>query len=295
MRYLKFACVLLTCAAFVHAEDSAEVFRFKLTLTNRADMEIDGKRHKVGTETVINYRRQRQGHDVNVICDSIAVKNTSDGATAYEGYMDRTKTVFTGPNNKKQEITTEQDAALRKTLEASFGTILAKLELDDDGADAKKSINNDPAAKDFVASGMVTNCLLFHAAYPADKPKWTRAIEYSMLGGGAATGELTYEKQADAASNTGSPGDSSEHLPTVKVTGTLKAPYLRDSFGRIMARNIQVEIQGQQTFDPATKEWISGTHTATVVFSLQDGDRGATAAKSVTEIRLERIGEAKRK
>ena len=283
---------MVCCGAL--AADDAETFRFRLTMTGHTDMELDGKRHKIGTETVILYRRMRQGHDVNVVCDSVAVKNSSDGAVSYEGYMDRVKTIFTGQNGKKQELTAEQDPALRKTLEASFGTILAKLELNDDGAPAKQTINNHPAAKDFVASGMVTNCLLFHAPYSTDasKQKWTRAIEYSMLGGGAATGELTYEKQPDSPSETGSGGDKQ---PSVKVTGSLKAPTLRDSYGRIMARNVQVDIAGQQTFDLATKEWLAGTLTATVNFSLQDGDRGATTAKSATEIKLERVGDGKKK
>jgi hypothetical protein len=218
------------------------------------------------------------------------VKNTSDGVTSYEGAMDRQKAMFTVPGGKKQTTTAESDPALKKTLEASFGPAIAKLELDDSGVETKKTVTSDPAAKDFVASGMVTNCLLFHAPYPADKATWSRPIEYSMLGGGAATGELAYEKLPD------SPGDSgSEKQPSVKVTGAIKAPIVRDSAGRIMARNIQMDIQGQQTFDLATKEWIAGSHTATMTFALPDGDRGLTAAKCVMEIKLERVGDAKKK
>jgi len=195
-RRVAFLVVVAFCVPAC-AEDGAEALRFRLTMTGRAELELDGKRHKIGSETVINYRHLRQGHDISVVCDSVAVKNTSDGAVSYEGYMDRAKTIFTGQNGKKQELTTDQDPALKKTLEASFGTILAKLELDDDGGVLKQKVNNDPAAKDFVASGMVTNCLLFHAPYPAGKEKWARKIEYSMLGGGTATGELTYEKQPE--------------------------------------------------------------------------------------------------
>ncbi len=291
---VSYLLVVLFCA-WARAEDGAEALRFRLTMTGRAEMELDGKRHKIGTETIVNYRHLRQGHDVNVVCDSVAVKNSSDGSVSYEGYMDRVKTIFTGQNSKKQELTADQDPALKKTLEASFGTVLAKLELDDDGAIAKQKVNSDPAAKDFVASGMVTNCLLFHAPFPAGKEKWTRNIEYSMLGGGTATGVLTYEKQPDAAASSTSPGDAgSERQPSVKVSGTLKAPFIRDSYGRIMARNVEVELQGQQTYDLAAKEWIAGVHTATVVFTLQDGDHGATAAKSVTEIKFERL-DAKKK
>jgi hypothetical protein len=283
------AVLLLVCSV-AFSEDDAEVFRFRLTMSGHTDMELDGKRHKVGSETVINYVRRRQGHDVNVICESVAVKNTTDGTVSYEGAMDRQKASFTVPGGKKQFASADSDPALKKTLEASFGPAIAKLELDDNGVETKKSITSDPAAKDFVASGMVTNCLLFHAPYPADKPTWSRAIEYSMLGGGSAIGELNYEKLP------ASPGDSpNDKQAAVKVIGVIKAPIVRDSAGRIMARNIQMDIQGQQTYDLATKEWIAGAHTATMTFALPDGDRGLTAAKCVLEIKLERVSEPKKR
>ena len=280
---------LFICAAAVIAAEP-QSNEFKLTISGQTEFESDGKKHKVGMETVVRYIRRREGRSVQIVCQTLAVKHWSDGQLTAEGTLDREKMSFTGPDGKRQQQSAANEPELKKTLEASFGTVLAKLELDEDGAEIKQTITGDANAKDVLENGVVTHCLLFHAAFPRDKNSWTRTLEYSAPGGGAATGELKYEKIDNSSYE-----PAAKDQKTVKVSGALTAPVVRDTARRIMSRNVKMEIQGEQTFDTALQEWTSGSHTATVVYPMQDGDRGATTAKCVMTIRLERVVEDKKK
>jgi hypothetical protein len=281
-----FLLVLALTAAARSAEPRTH--EFKLTITGQTEFETDGKKHKVGMETVVRYLHRRDGRMVQIVCQSLSVKHTSDGTLTAEGSLDREKMVFLGPDGKRLQQSAANEPELRKTLEASFGTVLAKLELDEDGAEVKKTIVADANAKDVLENGVVTHCLLFHAAFPQSKNAWTRTLEYSMPGGAVAAGELKYEK-VESSSAEPAPKDQK----TVKVSGALTAPVVRDMARRVMARNVKMEIQGEQTYDTTLQEWVSGTHTATVLYPMQDGDRGATTAKCVMTITLERVAEKK--
>ena len=289
-RILGLNLLLLFLTAATCAADSPQDFDYKLTLSGQTEMERDGKKHKIGNDTVVRYTRRRDGkdgHSIQVICQSLAVKHSIDGVVAEDGFMDREKTSLTGSDGRKLEQFAAQEPALKKQLEASFGTVLAKLELDDDGVELKRTVSTDPGAKDVLENGVVMHCLLFHAPYPKDKTMWTRPIEYNMPGGAEASGELKYEKSDDTSYE-----PSAKNLKTVKVSGSLIAPVVRDSGRRIVARKVKMEIQGEQTFDTELREWVSGAHTATINFPLNDGDR-ETTAKCVMTIKLERVTDAK--
>jgi len=264
---MKIRCVILLAliAAAAQAEESPQILRFRLSMTTNTTDESSGKPQKIHNESVIEYARERKGQSVKVSCDSIAIKNTGDGVLGCEALMNRQKLSFTYSDGKKQEHTAEHDPAIKKSLEAKFGTVLATIELDEDGREAKKKLSTDPDAKELVEGGTVTNCLLFHAPFPNQKSPWTRKIEYAAPGGGSLTGELSYEKVS-------SPGEdaAADKQVTVNVTGTLTADLIRNPSGSQKVKNVKMTIQGEQVYDRELKEWISGTYRATITFPMNN-------------------------
>lgn len=252
-------------AASVAAEETPQVLRYRLSMVTNTTQEASGKTAKIRNESAIEYARERSGQTVKVSCDSIWIKNSSDGVLGCEGVMNRQKQSFTYSDGKKQEHFAENDPAVRKSLEAKFGSVLATLELDEDGRESKKKLSVDPNAKELIEGGTLSNCLLFHAPFPAAKLQWTRKIEYGGSGGDSLSGELTYEKVV-------SPGDdpSSDKQVTVKVTGALTAATIHNPSGTQKVKNVKMTIEGEQVYDREIKDWISGNYRASIAFPMEN-------------------------
>lgn len=261
-RIVKLTCVLLAFTSIVMAgEEAPQVLRFRISMTTNITVEFDSKTQKIRNESAIEYTRERKGQTVQVLCDSISVKNFTDGALGCEAVMNRQKQLFIYSDGKKDEHLAENEPKVRKSLEAKFGTVLATIELNEDGSEAKRKLTVDPEAKQLIDGGTLSTCLLFHAALPSQKAGWSRKIDFEAPGGGSLTGELKYEKVT-------SPGDNSEadKQATVRVTGMLTADKIRNAAGNQMLKDVKMNIDGEQVYDRDLKEWISGTCHATITF-----------------------------
>jgi hypothetical protein len=263
-RIIRWACILALSATVSAAEETPQVLHFRISMTTNMTIESGSKTQKVHNESATEYTRERKGQTVQVLCDSISVKSSGDGVVSCEGVMNRQKQSFVYSDGKKDEHLAENEPKVRKSLEAKFGSVLATLELNEDGSEAKRKLTVDPDAKELIDGGTLTNCLLFHAPFP-QKANWTRKIEFGAPGGGSLNGELKYEKVT-------SPGDNPEadKQVTIKVTGTLTADTIRNAAGNQKIKGVKMTIEGEQVYDRDLKEWISGTHHASIAFPMEN-------------------------
>jgi hypothetical protein len=239
---------LLALGAFVAAAepDKDSPATFKVVLASKMETDIQNKKQKFATETEYVYAWKRNDNVRELTYESVRVKFDSE-KEQFSVFMNRDKSITT-QSGAIQEVTVDKAPEdLKKKLQDSFGAVLCKVEVDANGKEVKRTVIAGPGAKDVIDSGVIANALLFHGPYYPDKDEWQADAEISMGKGGYAKGKLTYKKV---------PG--TKGAPTYKVSGTLSNDAVAIPGSPVSIKDAKYVVSGEQTFDPAQKEWTAG-------------------------------------
>jgi hypothetical protein len=154
---------------------------------------------------------------------------------------------------------------------------LCKIEVDNNDKEVKRTIVAGAGAKTLVDNGLIANAVLFHPAYFTDKDEWQSDAEISMGNGGFAKGKLTYKKV---------PGGKGGQA--VKVTGTLSNDNFKQPGSPLVIKDVKYVVTGEQTYDSAVKEWVSGKLTLDVAMTMTVDDKTVGTSKGTMIVTLEK-------
>lgn len=258
-------------------KDASEA-RFKVSVQAKLTMTINGQNEKIEANAAFEYTWKRDGQVKTLVVDGAEVRAIVGGTELMNARMSRA-----GFNDIKDGKTVKLEDApdqLKKLLTDSFGTPVCKLELDAIGKEAKRTILAGPGASQMIDSGMIANALLFHPWYPADQNEWQANMEVSS-GQGLASGQATYTKI---------PGGKGGQA--VKVSGTLTADGVKGPNG-LTVKDGKYVVTGEQTYDPARKEWIAGKMTMDVSFKMFQGNTAIGTAKGPLLLNFEMLSAKK--
>jgi hypothetical protein len=155
---------------------------------------------------------------------------------------------------------------MKTMLRDSFDVPLCKIQVDENGKVLKRTIVAGPGAQNLIDNGIVANCLLFHAPFLRDKNQWESDAEVSMGNGGYVKGKLNYTK-----AERGRGGQA------VKVNGTLTNDRFVQAATGLTATNTKYVVNGEQTYDPAKKEWVTGKLNIDVSFQISAAGQNGSA------------------
>ena len=206
------------------------------------------------------------------------VKASEGEKELMNSFMSRAKFVNT-QNGQTQEVPFDQAPdELKSMLKDSFEVPLCKIEVDNNDKEVKRTIVAGAGAKTLVDNGLIANAVLFHPAYFTDKDEWQSDAEISMGNGGFAKGKLTYKKV---------PGGKGGQA--VKVTGTLSNDNFKQPGSPLVIKDVKYVVTGEQTYDPAVKEWVSGKLTIDVSFQIVFEDDTKVSNKGTMVMTLEKL------
>jgi hypothetical protein len=202
-----------------------------------------------------------------------------NGQESVNSFMSREKTRDISKGETEEVRFEDAAEELKNRLRDSFGVPVCKLVVDKSGKEIKRTIVAGPGAKTLIENGMIANALLFHTMFPENQYQWQASSEVSMGNGCYARGKLTYLKQAN-----GKAGQT-----VVKVSGIL----LNDSFKkpgtRLTIKKVRYVVNGNQTYDLALREWISGKLSFKVSFLMESNDKPLGSAEGMLLVVLETL------
>jgi hypothetical protein len=246
---------------FTAAAEPERSNSFKFTLASQMDMEMQGQKQKVDADTDLRYTWTQRADERTLSFDSALVKANMDGNQLMDVFMSREKFAST-QGGTTEEVPFEKAAPeLKSILEDSFSVPLCKLQMDKNGKELKREVVAGPGAKNLIDQGMVANAELFHPQFLPDKKEWSADAQISMGNGGFAKGKLAYKKAA--AGKGGVP---------VKVSGTLTNEGFSPPGSPLSIKNAKYVVKGEQTYDPARRDWVLGKLVMDVSFEMFVGD-----------------------
>jgi hypothetical protein len=247
--------------------------RFKVVVVGKMENDFQGKKQKIDTDTEILYYWKRKGRERELSLQSLKIRSKTNGVEAMNMSMSR-KLLMNTVAGKPPDLVLFDKAPdnVRKMLRDSFDTALCKVEVDAVGREVKRKVVAGPGARLILDQGVIANALLFHPPFLADKKEWQAHAEFPLGNDGHVKGKLKYTKAE------GKKGKS-----VVKVAGTLT----NDSFtatGRpITIKDARYKVKGEETYDPAEREWVSGKLTIDVSFQMLAGEKELGSAKGTIE------------
>ncbi len=270
------APALILVPVFAAASDPNQRHSFKLSIASDVSMEVQGQNQKINSDTVLNYSWGHRGNERILNFDSALVKVNKDGNQIMNIFMSLAK--FANTEDGKTEEVPFADASddLKKILRDSFGAPVCKLRVDENGKEVKREVIAGPGAKDFIDQGMIANARLFHPPFDRARDEWSAPTEVSMGNGGYAAGELTYKKVA------GGKGGQA-----VKVSGTLTNDTFKLPGKPLAIKKAKYVFDGEQTYDPARREWVTGKLGIDVSFQMTAGDTPVASAKGTMTLSLD--------
>lgn len=271
------AIILIASAAVAADADTKAAHSFKVTITSKLEMEVEGKKQKVDTVTELHYTWQRGRGDRTLSLGSSFVKVNADGKPLMNSFMSRKKVTNTAEGRTDEVTFDEATDELKKVLQDSYSAPLCKLRVDENGREVKRTVVAGPGAKAVIDNGMIAIALLFHPPFMRGRDEWQAETEVSMGNGGFAKGKLTYKKVA------GGKGGQA-----VQVSGTLTNESFQWPDKPVTIRNAKYAVRGEQTYDPAVGEWISGKLTVDVSFRMTAG-KSDSSAKGVSIWTFEKL------
>jgi hypothetical protein len=173
----------------------------------------------------------------------------------------------------------EAPEALKMMMQDCFEVPICKLKIDENSKEIKRSIVAGPGAEEILKLGQIANAMFFHPPFKAGLDKWDAEREISMGQGGYAKGKLTYEK-----------GKADKEGLHFKVTGTLTNDDFQPADSPVGYKDARYVIVGEQSYDPAKKEWISGKMHIDVSFKMR---AFAASAKGTILMQLESVPKKK--
>ncbi len=274
---LSFQHLLLAADATPAATNS-----FKMKLVSQMTTDVLNQKMTMKGDTEVAYNWQSKGQERTLALDSVQIKVNMDGNEMMDLVSTREKLVIVQKGTTN--ILTAETAPnhVKKMLQHEFGTPLCRVELDRQGTEIKRQYLADKDARPQIVETMVANSLLFHPPYHPSAKEWSADKEISMGNGGFAKGKLTYTKPADGKSPY-----------VVKVTGTLMNERFPQPGTPVTVKEARYVVTGEQTYDPALKEWVSGHHDIVVSHQLEAEGKIVGAAKGNINATFQRLPTAK--
>lgn len=279
LRPLGACCLTALLLAAVGAADAAKKagHSFQFTIASDLDMDVQGKTQKLKADTDLRYNWEQGRGERTLRMESMRVKLSVDGKEAMNTFMSRAKVVNVIGGATEEVPFKDAPDELKETLKDSFDTPLLKLGVDENGGVVKRTVLAGPGAKALQDNGVMANALLFHPPFFRDRDEWQAEVEVPMGNGGFARGKLTYKKVA------GGKGGQA-----VRVTGTLGNKGFQPPGSPLTVRSAKYVVRGEQTYDPALREWSSGRLKMDVSFEMAAGEKQVGSAKGVMDMTFAR-------
>jgi len=263
------ATFLIAASAVAAAADKEVAHSFQVTIVGQLDMESQGQRQKVDGDTELRYTWRRSGQERTLSFDAMALKLQVDGKEQMNTSMSRAKVVTIRQGEKSEVLFENAPEQVKKILQDSFDAPVCKLQVDESGKEVKREVVAGPGAQSFIVDpGMIANAVLFHPPFLVGKDEWEADTEVTMGKSGYARGKLTYTKVA-----------SGNQGQTVRVSGTLTNDSFKQPGTQQGVSGARYLVRGEQTYDPAQKEWASGKLTIDVSFQMTADDKPIGSAK----------------
>ncbi|MGV3608690.1 MAG: hypothetical protein ACO1RA_19965 [Planctomycetaceae bacterium] len=260
-----------------------ETQHFQINIDSTIDMEITGKKQNVTALTELAYQWRKDAKGRTLFLDSTFVKAEMNGQPLMNTLTNAEKFMETKGDKKTEILINDANDELKKILVDSYTAPICVLAVDASGAETERTIVAKEGAKSQIDNGIVANCTMFHPPYFADKQEWDRQTEFSAGNGAYVTGNLLYKKGKKTAAG-----------QKVTFSGTLTNPgYLRPGTPLKMENNVY-KITGEQTYDPASKEYVSGKLVIDVSFDLSVSDKAIGNAKGKMNLTFNRKEPAKK-
>ncbi|UCH93498.1 MAG: hypothetical protein JSV88_24945 [Candidatus Aminicenantes bacterium] len=255
------------------------IFYYQIRITSRMTMKIQGLEQKLEADTTLRYTWKRSDQESTLIFDAAHVKAKKNGQELMNTFMSREK-LRNISKGETEEVRLEDAAEdLKNMLQDSFGVPVCKLVVDKSGKEIKRTIVAGPGAKTLIENGMIANALLFHTRFPENQHEWQASSEVSMGNGGYARGKLTYLKQTN--------GKAGQTI--VKVSGILLNDDFRQPGTKLTIKAARYVVSGNQTYDLALREWISGKLSFEVSFLMESNDKPLGSAEGMILVILETL------
>jgi hypothetical protein len=273
------AMTLLLAPAIAIAADADQKHSFRFTIVSDLDMEVAGQKQKIDAETTVQYSWSRAGGERTLSFDSIQVKANQDGKALINTVMNRSKVTNTKEGKTEDTLFDSAPEQLKTMLRDSFNTPLCKLQVDENGSEVKREVVGGPGAKSFIDNGMIANALLFHPPFMRGQKEWSAPVEMSMGNGGFAKGNLTYKVTGQ---------QNGQH---VQVSGRLTNESYKPPGNPLTIKNTNYQVAGEQLYDPAQREWISGKLKIDASFDMASGDTRLGGAKGTMALNFDELGD----
>ncbi|MFO0883746.1 MAG: hypothetical protein U0894_06085 [Pirellulales bacterium] len=260
-----------------HSVYADETQHFQINIDSTIDMEITGKKQNVTALTELAYQWRKDSKGRTLFLDSTFVKADMNGQPLLNTLTNAEKFLETKGDKKTEILINDANDELKKILVDSYTAPICVLTVDASGAETERSIVAKEGAKSQIENGIVANCTMFHPPYFADKQEWERQTEFSAGNGAYVKGNLLYKK-----------GEKTAAGQKVTFSGTLTNPgYLRPGTPLKMENNIY-KISGEQTYDPASKEYVLGKLVIDISFDLSVSDKPIGNAKGKMNLTFKR-------
>ena len=201
-----------------------------------------------------------------LLIDRLRQKYTGDGVFKYDTTLDRDKIVRVVDGKTQETLVKDLPEAARTRIMQTFGVPLCTTTYETNGAETKRTIVADAAAKMDVVMSEINNTMFFHPPFIANQDEWQYATEFDTIDPGIARGQMTYKKT-----------DSFGHLVTVKSTGVFTCETCPLP-GEINAKDLKYTVTGDHVYDLTRGIWVSATTKVDVTYRLEkDGIIGARA------------------
>jgi len=271
------ACLLAACTAAAPAAEQKLHF-FRVKIVSDLEMTLQGQDKQVlKAESGLVYSWDRSTPYHVLKFKGVLVKADINGVPTIDTVMTREKLTITEQGRKSDVLATSAPPDLKTMLEGSFGVPICRRKFDQNGREVNRTIVAGPGAKKLIDNGVVANAIVFHAPFLLDEQEWDADNEVSLGNGGYAKGTLHYKKV------TGGKGGQA-----VKVTGTLANDSFLQPGTPLTLKNARLVINGEQTYDTARHEWISGKLPIDLTYDMSVNDKiiGSTKGSMVLTLEL---------
>lgn len=267
--------IVLSGAHSVHADETQH---FQIDIDSKLDLdEATGNKDKITGLTEIAYHWRKDAKSRTLFLDSAFVKVEMNGQPFLNTLMNAKKIVTTKGGKKTEVLTNDADDELKKILVDSYTAPICVLTVDASGAETERTIVAKEGAKSQIEDGIIAQCMIFHPPYYADKQEWERQTEFSSGNGAYVKGNLLYKK-----------GEKIAGGQKVTFSGTLKNPgYTRPGTATKIESSVY-KISGEQTYDPASKEYVLGKLVIDISFDLSESDKPIGNAKGKMNLTFKR-------
>lgn len=217
---------------------------FALQIRSTTSSELFGKKSRSEGTEALRYRLKRVGTETTVSFDEIAIQRSDLSVhMTRDKFIDRAK----GEIFLRTADTTPKE--IKAILHDTFDSPICQLELDKLGGEVRRTLVAGPGAKALLERGLLVHALFFHVRFPPGD-RWEGNNEIGLGKGLFAKGTLTY--------NTCGEGQAAGRTK-VQVSGKLTFT------GKTFISRASAEINGEQTFDHVSRQWVSGVMDVTMI------------------------------